>query len=162
MCSRCLQFNQFSVPVSLSNMNDIHNTFFVATLNNVVQHFLSQLKKTMLSLPLAINTSNAENNRSFDLKAQAGSWLAAMFVVPRLPCDFCTCAIWFTLSRAAFEPIEKCEMNFRWIVQIHADFTSNKVFSQDCYPCYFQDKVINCEVCVHTKHVLLALACQNT
>ena len=26
---------------------------------NVVQHFLSQLKKTMLSLPLAFNTSNA-------------------------------------------------------------------------------------------------------
>ena len=74
VCSRCLPFNQFSVPLSLSNMNNVHNTFFVATLiYNVVQHFLSQLKKTMLSLPLAINTSNAENNRSFDLKAQARS-----------------------------------------------------------------------------------------
>ena len=32
----------------------------VATLiYSVVQHFLSQLKKTMLSLPLAFNTSNA-------------------------------------------------------------------------------------------------------
>ena len=55
-------------------MNNVHNTFFVATLiYNVVQHFLSQLKKTMLSLPLAINTLNAENNRSFDLKTQARS-----------------------------------------------------------------------------------------
>ena len=45
-----------SVPLSLS-MNNVHNTFFVATLiYNVVQHFLSQLKKTMLSLPLAFNT----------------------------------------------------------------------------------------------------------
>ena len=60
VCSRCLQFNQFSVPLSLSNMNNVHNTFFVATLiYNVVQHFLSQLKKTMLSLPLAFNTSTA-------------------------------------------------------------------------------------------------------
>ena len=41
-------------------MNNVHNTFFVATLiYNVVQHFLSQLKKTMLSLPLAFDTSNA-------------------------------------------------------------------------------------------------------
>ena len=55
-------------------MNNVHNTFFVATfIYNVVQHFLSQLKKTMLSLPLAINTLNAENNRSFDLKTQARS-----------------------------------------------------------------------------------------
>ena len=39
-------------------MNNVHNTFIVATLiYNVVQHF--QLKKTMLSLPLAFNTSNA-------------------------------------------------------------------------------------------------------
>ena len=60
VCSRCLQFIQFSVPLSLSNMNNVHNTFFVATLiYNVVQHFLSQLKKTMLSLPLAFDTSNA-------------------------------------------------------------------------------------------------------
>ena len=29
------------------------------------------------------------------------------------------------LSRAAFEPIEKCKMTFRSVVQIHADFTSN-------------------------------------
>ena len=41
-------------------MDNVHNTFFVATLiYNVVQHFLAQLKKTMLSLPLAFNTSNA-------------------------------------------------------------------------------------------------------
>ena len=61
---------------------------------------------------------NAENNRSFDPNGEARSLLAAMFVVPRLPRDFRTCAIWFTLSRAACEPIDKCEMNFRWIVQI--------------------------------------------
>ena len=72
---------------------------------------------------------NAENNCSFDPNAEARSRLAAMFVVPRRPGDFRTCAIWFTLSRAAFEPIDKCEMNFRWIVQIHADFTSDRVFS---------------------------------
>ena len=41
-------------------MNNVHNTFFVATLiYNAVQYFLSQLKKTMLSLPLAFNTSTA-------------------------------------------------------------------------------------------------------
>ena len=41
-------------------MNNVHNTFTVATLiYNAVQHFLSQLKKTMLSLPIALNTSNA-------------------------------------------------------------------------------------------------------
>ena len=46
--------------LNLSNMNNVHNTFFVVTLIvNVVQDFLSQLKKTMLSLPLAFNTSNA-------------------------------------------------------------------------------------------------------
>ena len=56
---------------------------------------------------------NAENNRSFDPNAEARSRLAAMFVVPRLPRDFRTCAISFTLSRAAFEPVDKCEMNFR-------------------------------------------------
>ena len=72
---------------------------------------------------------NAENNRSFNQNAEASSQLAAMFVVPRLPRDFRTCAIWFTLSRAAFGPIDKCEMNFRWIVQIHADFTSDRVVS---------------------------------
>ena len=61
VCSRRLQLNQFSVPLSLSNMNNVHNTLFVANLiYNVVQHFfLSQLKKTMLSLSLAFNTSNA-------------------------------------------------------------------------------------------------------
>ena len=60
VCSRCLQFNQFSVPLSLSNMNNVHNTFFVVTLiYNVVHHFLSELKKTMFSLFLAFNTSNA-------------------------------------------------------------------------------------------------------
>ena len=26
VCSRCLQFNQFSVPLSLTNMNNVHNT----------------------------------------------------------------------------------------------------------------------------------------
>ena len=72
---------------------------------------------------------NAENNRSSDPNAESRSRLAAMFVVPRLPRDFRTFAIWFTLSRAAFEPIDKCEMNFRWIVQIHADFTSDRVVS---------------------------------
>ena len=49
---------------------------------------------------------NAENNISFDSNAEARSRLTAMFVVPS---DFRSCAIWFTLSRAAFEPIEKCE-----------------------------------------------------
>ena len=40
-------------------MNNVHNTFFLAPLiHNVVQHFLSQLQETMLSLPLAFNTSN--------------------------------------------------------------------------------------------------------
>ena len=54
----------------------------------------------MLSLPLAFYTQtrwniliNAENNRSFDQNAKARSLLAAMFVVPRLPRDFITCAI---------------------------------------------------------------------
>ena len=43
-----------------ANMSNVHNTFFVVTLiYSVVQYFLSQLKKTMLSLPLAFNTSNA-------------------------------------------------------------------------------------------------------
>ena len=123
--------------LSLSNMNNVHNTFIVATLiYNVVQHFLSQLQKTMLSLPPAFNTSNALeylNQRwkypLFRPNAEARSRLAAMFVVPWLSCDFRTCAIWLTLSRAAFEPIDKCEMNFRWIVQIHADFTSDRVVS---------------------------------
>ena len=55
---------------------------------------------------------NAENNRFFDPNAEARSRLAAMFVAPRLPRDFRTCAIWFTFSRAAFEPIERCDMNF--------------------------------------------------
>ena len=94
----------------------------------------------MLSLPLAINTPNAENNRSFNLNAQARSWLAAMFVVPRLPRDFCTCTIWFTLSRAAFEPIEKCEMNFRWIVQIHADLQATKYFRKTVIHVIFETK----------------------
>ena len=48
-------------------------------------------------------------------------------------------------------------MTFRWLVQIHADFTSNRVFSlfsdSFYYLCYFRDKVIICEVCVHIKHV---------
>ena len=36
------------------------HVFFAATLiYSVVQHFLSQLKKTMFSLPLALTTSNA-------------------------------------------------------------------------------------------------------
>ena len=72
---------------------------------------------------------------------------AAMFFVPRLPRAFCTCAIWFTLSRATFGPIDKCKTNFCWIVQIHADFTTFY------HPCYFRDTVISCEVCVHIKHV---------
>ena len=72
---------------------------------------------------------NAENNRSFDPNAEARSRLAAVFIVPRLPRDFRTYAIWSTLSRVAFEPIEKCEMNFRWIVQIPADFASDRVVS---------------------------------
>ena len=44
---------------SLSNMNNVHNTYFVATLiHNVVHHFLksskvSQLETTILSFPLA-------------------------------------------------------------------------------------------------------------
>ena len=55
-----LWFNQLSVPASWSNMNNVHNTFSVAALiYNVVQHFLSQLKTTILSLPLAFNSSNA-------------------------------------------------------------------------------------------------------
>ena len=57
----CLQFNQFSIPLSLPNMNNVHNTFFFAAtlIYSIVQHFLSQLKKTMFSLPPALTTSNA-------------------------------------------------------------------------------------------------------
>ena len=86
--SRCLQFNQFSVPLSLSNMNNVHNTFFVATLiYNVVQHFLSQLKKKQCSVYLLHLTLqmpwniwiNAENNRSFDPNAET-KWSIAKFV----------------------------------------------------------------------------------
>ena len=53
---------------------------------------------------------NAENNRSFDPNAEVRSRLAARVLFPGF---HVTCAISFTLSRAAFEPIEKCEMNFR-------------------------------------------------
>ena len=49
----------FRICELMSNMNGVHNTFLIATLiYSVVQHFLSQLKRTMLSLPLAFNTSN--------------------------------------------------------------------------------------------------------
>ena len=118
LCSRCLQFNQFSVPLSFSNMNNVHNTFFVATW--FIMYFLSQLKKkTMLSLPLAFYALNALES--------------AMFVVPRRPRDFRTCAIWFTLSRAGSEPIDKCEMNFRWIVQIHATWQATEYFRKTVF-----------------------------
>ena len=57
-------------------------------------------------------------------------------------------------------------MTFRWIDQIHADFTSNTALQTEYfryfriierlsfyYLCYFRDKVINYEVCVHIKYV---------
>ena len=72
---------------------------------------------------------NAENNRSFDPNGEARSRLAAMFVVPRLPRDFGTYAIWFTLSRAACEPIE-LPLNSS---NIQADFTSDRVWISSDY-----------------------------
>ena len=41
VCSRCLWFNQLSVPESLCKMNNVYNTYLIATLiHNIVQHFL--------------------------------------------------------------------------------------------------------------------------
>ena len=74
---------------------------------------------------------NAENNSYFDPNGSTSQdYKPQFFLVSQASTRaFGPGVIWFTLSRAAFEPIEKCEMNFRWIVQIHADLTSNKVFS---------------------------------
>ena len=98
---------------------------------------------------------NAENNYHFDLNGSIARLVAIFLGSQDSKRAFGTCAIWFTLSRAAFEPTEKCEMNFCWIVQIHVDLTSNKVFLLilSFCPCYFRDKVINGEVCVHIKHI---------
>ena len=50
---------------------------------------------------------DAENNR---FSTQTSVLLAAMFIVSMLPRDFSTYAIWFTMSRAAFELIENCKI----------------------------------------------------
>ena len=70
------------------------------------------------------------------------------------------------LSRAAFEPIEKCKMTFpsnssnsRGLHKQHS--VANRVFSllsdnrktDFLLSMLFRDNVINCEVCVHTTHV---------
>ena len=37
------------------------------------------------------------------------------------------------MSHATFEPIENCKMNFRLIVQIYADFTSNTALQTEYF-----------------------------
>ena len=52
-------FGTISFPYlsSVSNMNNVHNTFFVFGINEV-QHVLFQLKRTMLSFPYSLEYSN--------------------------------------------------------------------------------------------------------
>ena len=112
----------------LSNMNNGHNTFFVAVLWLIMWCSIYLLLLTLQMRCFIL--INAENNCYFDPDGSTSQdWPPCFLVSQASTRAFGTCAIWFTLSRATFEPIEKCQMNFRWIVQIHADFTSNKVFS---------------------------------
>ena len=159
VCSRCLHFNQFSVPLSLSNMNNVHNTFFVASLiYNVVQHFLSQLKKTLLSLPLAFNTSNAleyfnqrwkyplfrpKRRSKFSISrhvccSQASTWLSHMRNL-----IYCvTCGFW--TNRQAWNEVPLNSSNSRGLHKRQSIFVRLSFY----YPCYFRDKV-----CVDIKYV---------
>ena len=108
-----------------------------------------------LTLQMPWNTLiNAENNRSFSTRKT--SQFAVMLLVPRLPRAFRTCVIWFTFVTCDFwtnrkvwneRPLNSsnsCGLHKRQNIFVRLSFY---------HQCYFRNKVINCEVCVHIKHV---------
>ena len=76
-------------PDPISDQNNVISlpVFYRNLICNVVQHFLSHLKRKILSLPLAFNASlmrwniliNAENNRFFDPNGRKFSIKAELF-----------------------------------------------------------------------------------
>ena len=136
-------FGSISFPyLSLSNLNNVHNTYLVATLIHVVKSSISlnperfpnlkeQSKVFLLLLTLQIRWNiliNAENNH-FSESNESVHFLHRLapsrLLFPRLPRDFNTCAIWFTTSRAAVEPMNSS--NSRGLHKQHG--VANRIFS---------------------------------
>ena len=98
---------------------------------------------------------NAENNWYFDLNGSIARLVAIFFCFPGFQaclwhmCDliyFVTCGFW--TDRKVWNELPLNSSSSRGPYKQQSIF----VRLSFCH-CYFRDKVINCEVCVHIKHV---------